>query len=278
MTCLAVGIAVARGHIGRDYCLGERYSTLSAPLVVALYLAVVCYSQRSCRPATGGIVFLAIVGILISYQRTALRYAPELSLLVRRLEFTVHEGMPPAVVAGRCAVDSKCDVPLLAHYLELLRNASIGPYRCPALPQGQSPHLTHCVGRNSDLLAKGRLELASDQWRSQAIPLAAGRLCGIDVRLRETMREAPPQAVEWQLVAIDSKGGRSVLHNGSAEIIPSQDPLFARLRFEPVSVPLGGALELELRRQGSALVRLPLYQFLDDPSRSSLQLFTFFTD
>jgi hypothetical protein len=121
------------------------------------------------------------------------------------------------------------------------------------------------------------LELSDKQWTRQTVPLAEGKLCQLDVRLRQALRKPAPQRILWQLEAVDSAGQRTVLESGSAEIDLSKDPMFARLRFEPLAAPAGSTLELALRKQTAQPALLPLYNLAQDPAKSGLQLFAYFT-
>jgi hypothetical protein len=116
-------------RFGYGYCFARRYTTLSAPLLVALYLTAVRYGPVIRRRSTQFALALAVLAVLIAYQRNGLRHAANLSARVDRLERTARDELPPAELAARCSADVQCRTASLTTYLELLRDAKIGPYR-----------------------------------------------------------------------------------------------------------------------------------------------------
>ncbi len=281
---LAVGIGATRWHFGYGYCFARRYTTLSAPLLVALYLAAVRYGRLPSRPSTQFALAMTVLVVLVTYQRNGWNQAADLATLVHRLERNALDGLPPAALAVRCSADAQCRVARLTTCLELLRDAEIGPYRHASTApvdsvdgdaaQDTSSTLVLPIGPCRQPTPAGHAPLDSGVWHHQPIP-EGERLFGIDLRLRRQRRDPAPPTLDWRVVAVDSAGQRAELCSGTIEPRSEPDPIFARLRFSPLTPPPGARLELGLRSASSRPARLPLFVSADTAAPSP-QGFAFF--
>lgn len=126
---LAIGTAVARGHMAPHACLQYRYMILAAPLVLCLYWIGVRYG----RPIGNRQLRIALVVGLLTlagwYNARGWSLAVGMREPVVAFEDAIAAGMPPREAAVRFAEVLQDPVDSLHAHIEMLQNAGIGPYR-----------------------------------------------------------------------------------------------------------------------------------------------------
>ena len=132
--------SASRSHMSPWACVVDRYVTLAAMLVLAIYLIGVRYGRAitNRRLRLGCVVVLLL--LTVRYDHHGLRAAGDLHVKIARLEEAVREGLPPEAVAARCCWDMQDPENQLVEHLKLLRRAGLALSRCPRVhTSGKSP-------------------------------------------------------------------------------------------------------------------------------------------
>jgi len=271
---MALGVGWSRGTMEETYCLNARYTTLSCPLVIALYAVFSLYGPRM-RSRWVDMSAAAVPLIIgLSYVPTGVHQSQEIRARVARMEVLIAEGFSTEAVAQRCSGDVQDKEPTLVGHLNQMRDGRIGPYRnlpaslptIEAVVQWQSDHVDTGPRKRSTV------SIGSDHPWAQPLILPPGEcIFRVDVRVRTNLHRSPlPSALDWQLVEHTSAGHAVIKASGQCALDELADPMFATLRFSPFLVVEGGRYELllsvPLGSTSSAPLNLPVFEFPGRPA------------
>jgi hypothetical protein len=255
---MAMGIGLSRGWIG---CLQTRYSLLGTPLILSLYLVGTYYGPRIQlamlrQGCVAGLLMLAVL-----YDAKGMRLGRDMRWNVLRMEASVREGLPAAMVAVRNWEDVQdVSAASLRFHLDLMRAKYVGPY-CggirPTQPRDVAVRVMFAL--QAPRVQELKALRGGEEMVQEFVPAGDGPLFRIDVE-SHPLRLAKGRLL-WSLDEIDAAGRRRNRANGECPLDDWIDPAYAQLAFDPFTPAPGSRCELRLRPEGAVMPLLGVFRY-----------------